>query len=108
MMSDLEFWWNGGAGLLELPWLLLQVVYAFAASYVEEPKMLLRLAAILLVANQLRRWRRREPVIEHLAPVRLSKLLTVTALAAVTLLLAIPAGAWLGFAIVTTPIGGLW
>jgi len=107
LMADLEFWWNGGAGLLELPQLLLQVAYALAASYVEEPKMLLRLAAILIVFSQLRRWRRGEPVIEALAPVQIGKLLTVTALAALTLLLAIPAGAWLGFSLVTTPIGGL-
>ena len=93
--------------MLELPLVLLQIVYAFAAHWVEEPEMLLRLAAALVVLSQLRRWRRGEPAVETLAPVRIAKLLTVTALAAVTLLLAIPAGAWLGFAIVITPIAGL-
>jgi hypothetical protein len=107
LLSDLELWWNGGAGLLELPQLLLQIAYALAASYVEEPKMLLRLAAILIVAAQLHGWRRGQPTIEALAPVQLPKLVVLTALAAITLLLAIPAGAWLGFVIVTTPIAGL-
>jgi hypothetical protein len=104
LMSELKFWWSGGAGLLELPRLLLQIAFALGAAYVEEPKMLLRLAAILIVVDQLRRWRRGDVAKESLAPVRMVKLVTVTALAAVTLLLAIPAGAWLGFTIVTTPI----
>ncbi|HEY2410802.1 MAG TPA: hypothetical protein VGI40_01085 [Pirellulaceae bacterium] len=107
LLSDLELWWSGGAGLLELPWLLLQIVFALATAYVEEPKMLLRLAAILVVCSQLLRWRRGEVAVETLAPVQSAKLVTVTALAAVTLLLAIPAGAWLGFVIVITPIGGM-
>src|SRR5262249_29698872 len=105
LLSDLQFWWNNGAGLLELPGLLLQIVYALAAAYVEEPKMLLRLAAVFVVFYQLLRWRRGEVFVETLAPVRLGKLFTVTTFAAVTLPPAIPAGAWLGFAIVTTPIG---
>src|SRR4029079_1309807 len=38
LMADLEFWWNGGAGLLELPQPLLPIVYAPSAAYEEAPK----------------------------------------------------------------------
>jgi hypothetical protein len=107
LLDHLQNWWEGGASLSGLSLLFFQMGFGLLSHWVEEPKMLLRLAAVLVVFNQLRRWRRGEVFIETLAPVRVAKLFTITGLAAVSLLLAIPAGAWLGFAIVTTPIGGL-
>jgi hypothetical protein len=65
------------------------------------------LAAVLVVANQLWRWRRGELTPETIVPVCAGKLITVSLLAAATLILAIPAGAWLGFAIVTTTFASL-
>ena len=69
--------------------------------------MLLRFASILVVARQFPRQRRSTLCTEPVTRVRASKALTIAALAAATLLVAIPAGAWLGFAIVTTTFGKL-
>jgi hypothetical protein len=106
-LGGLKSWWDSGAALVDLPRVLLEIVYGIVTYWVDEPKMILRLAAILVVANQLWRWRRGESGPETIVPVRAGKLLTVSILAAATLLVAIPAGAWLGFAIVTTTFAGL-
>ncbi len=99
--SELQSWWNSGARLIELPPALLQIAFSCLAYWIDEPKMLLRFAAVLVVANQLRRLRRGEAN-EVVVPVRASKLITISLLAAATLLVVIPAAAWLGFAIMTT------
>jgi hypothetical protein len=106
-LSDLKIWWDSGASLGGLPRVFFGIVYGVVSYWLDEPKMLLRLAAILVVANQLSRWRRGELTSEMILPIRAGKLLTVSLLATATLLVAIPAGAWLGFAIVTTTFAGL-
>lgn len=104
-LTELRSWWNSGARFVELPQVLLQIVSSFFTYWIDEPKMLLRFAAILVVATQLRRLQRGE-LSEAIVPVQGAKLITVSLLAATTLLVAIPAGAWLGFAIMTTSIAG--
>jgi hypothetical protein len=104
--SELKDWWDSGAGLLDLPRTLLQIVNGIVSYWLDEPKMLLRMAAVLVVASRLRRGRRGELAAELVRRVRVRKLMTVAVFATATLLVAIPAGAWLGFAIVTTTIAG--
>jgi len=102
---DLQTWWDSGARLSGLPMALLQIVCGLLTYWLDDARMLLRLAAILVVGNRFWRWRRGD-LAEAVVPLRAGKLITVSMFSAAALLVAVPAGAWLGFAMMTTTVAG--